>query len=200
MYCYEGSIFVAGSSIQWLRDKLFLFKKSKETEKLYLEANDNEDVIVIPALTGLGAPHWQPKVRGGIFGISRNTSISDIVKSTLDSLTFQTYELIEAMEKDSKTKIKEMKVDGGMVANNPFIQSISNTLQIKIIRPQNTETTALGVAYLAGLNSGHIKNIQKIKKLWKVDKTFKPKVKKNEIQIKINKWKKSIKLLIKYFS
>jgi len=200
MYCYEGSIFVAGSSIQWLRDKLFLFKKSKETEKLYLEANDNEDVIVIPALTGLGAPHWQPKVRGGIFGISRNTSISDIVKSTLDSLTFQTYELIEAMEKDSKTKIKEMKVDGGMVANNPFIQSISNTLQIKIIRPQNTETTALGVAYLAGLNSGHIKNIQKIKKLWKVDKTFNPKVKKNEIQIKINKWKKSIKLLIKYFS
>ena len=175
MYCYEGSIFVAGSAIQWLRDKLLFFKDSIETEKLYSNANKKENIIVVPALTGLGAPHWQPTVRGAIFGLTRNTSIPEIVKATLDSLSFQTLDLIESMQKDAKIKIKEIRVDGGMINNNNFIQSLSNVTQVNIIKPENIETTSLGVAYLAGLQAGIIKNTQQIEKLWKTNKIFKPK-------------------------
>ena len=125
MYCYEGSIFVAGSAIQWLRDKLFFFKDSKETDKLYSKANNDENIIVVPALTGLGAPHWKPNLRGAIFGLTRNTSVAEIVKATLDSISFQTFDLIKAMQKDAKIKIKEIRVDGGMINNINFIQSLS---------------------------------------------------------------------------
>ena len=128
MFCYEGSIFVAGSAIQWLRDKMLFFKDSKETGNLYLKANKNENVIVVPALTGLGAPHWQPHTRGAIFGLTRNTSQADIIKGTLDSLAFQTLDLIESMEKDAKISISEIRVDGGMINNNSFLQSLSLSL------------------------------------------------------------------------
>tara|TARA_B110000438_G_scaffold298270_1_gene346180 strand:+ start:621 stop:2105 length:1485 start_codon:yes stop_codon:yes gene_type:complete len=200
MYCYEGSIFVAGSAIQWLRDKLFLFKDSKKTDLLYSKANKEENIIIIPALTGLGAPHWKPNVRGSIFGLTRNTSIPDIVKATLDSLAFQTLDLINGMEKDAKMKIKDMRVDGGMVVNENFVQSISNIIQTKIIKPQNIETTALGAAYLAGLNSGLIKDLNSITKLWKIKKTFSPKIKKYIVNKQILKWKKTVDLVIKYHS
>lgn len=198
MYCYEGSIFVAGSAIQWLRDKLFLFKESKETNLLYEQANKDEEIIVIPALTGLGAPHWKPNVRGGIFGLTRNTSIPEIVKATLDSLAYQTLDLVEGMQKDAKMKIKDMRVDGGMIVNNHFIQSIANILQVKIIKPQNIETTALGAAYLAGLNSGLIKDLKTIKELWKSKKTYSPQINKNKVNKQILKWRKTINFLIKY--
>ncbi|MDA9748934.1 glycerol kinase GlpK, partial [Pelagibacteraceae bacterium] len=132
MFCYEGSIFVAGSAIQWLRDNLNFFKDSKETDKLYNKANKHESIYFVPALTGLGAPYWNANARGTFFGITRKTSKEDIIKATLDSLSFQTYELIECMEKDSNTKIKEIKVDGGMVKNNNFLQSLSNFTQIRI--------------------------------------------------------------------
>ena len=200
MYCYEGSIFVAGSAIQWLRDKLFLFKNSKETNLLYEKANKDEKIIVIPALTGLGAPHWKPNVRGGILGLTRNTSIPEIVKATLDSLAYQTLDLVEGMQKDAKMKIKDMRVDGGMIVNNNFTQSISNILQTKIIIPQNIETTALGAAYLAGLNSGLIKDLKTIKKLWKNKKTYSPKISKNKVNKEILKWRKAVNFLIKYYS
>ena len=104
MFCYEGSIFVAGSAIQWLRDNMLFFKNSKETDKIYSKANKRENIIVVPALTGLGAPHWEPNTRGAIFGLTRNTSQADIIKATLDSLSFQTLDLIESMEKDAKIK------------------------------------------------------------------------------------------------
>ena len=195
MFCYEGSIFVAGSAIQWLRDKMLFFKDSKETDKIYSQANKNERVIVVPALTGLGAPHWKPNTRGAIFGLTRNTSKADIVKATLDSLAFQTKDLIESMEKDAKTKIKEIRVDGGMINNNNFLQSLSNITQVEIIKPQNIETTSLGVAYLAGLNAGLIKNINEIKKFWKKNKVKKPKTSKKIIQKEIITWKKTIKNL-----
>jgi len=196
MYCYEGSIFVAGSAIQWLRDKLFFFKDSIETDKLYSNANKTENIIVVPALTGLGAPHWQPTVRGAIFGLTRNTSIPEIVKATLDSLSFQTLDLIESMQKDAKIKIKEIRVDGGMINNNNFIQSLSNVTQANIIKPENIETTSLGVAYLAGLQAGIMKNTQQIEKLWKINKIFKPKISKNKIKEQIRKWRKAVALLI----
>jgi len=205
MYCYEGSIFVAGSAIQWLRDKLFFFKDSKETELLYSKANTNENIIVVPALTGLGAPHWQPNARGAIFGLTRNTSIADIVKATLDSLCYQTFDLIEGMEKDSGTKISEIRVDGGMTANNKFIESLSNILQINIVKPNNIETTALGVAYLAALSSGLIKDIDSIIKIWKSKNVYKvgncyyPKIKASLIQKQILKWRKTVTVLLKYY-
>ena len=197
MFCYEGSIFVAGSAIQWLRDKMLFFKNSKETDNLYLKANKNENVIVVPALTGLGAPHWQPNTRGAIFGLTRNTSQADIIKGTLDSLAFQTLDLIESMEKDAKISISEIRVDGGMINNNSFLQSLSNITQVKIIKPKNIETTSLGVAYLAGLNAGLIKDINEITKLWKKSKIAKPKVSKKLVQKEIKNWKKTVKNLIK---
>tara|TARA_Y100001970_G_scaffold289031_1_gene418141 strand:+ start:987 stop:2471 length:1485 start_codon:yes stop_codon:yes gene_type:complete len=196
MFCYEGSIFVAGSAIQWLRDKLLFFKESKETDILYSISNKKEKIIVVPALTGLGAPHWEPNVRGAIFGLTRNTSIAEIVKATLDSISFQTLELINAMQQDSKIKIKEIRVDGGMVNNTNFTQSLANIAQIKIIKPDNIETTSLGAAYLAGLHTGAIKNTSRIIKLWKTNKIYKPKIKRNEIKGEILRWKKTIKLLI----
>ena len=196
MFCYEGSIFVAGSAIQWLRDNMYFFKNSKETDLMYSNANKNEKVIVVPALTGLGAPHWKPHTRGAIYGLTRNTSQSDIIKATLDSLSFQTLDLIESMEKDAKIKIKEIRVDGGMINNNNFLQSLSNVTQVKIIKPQNIETTSLGAAYLAGLNAGLIKNINEIKKFWKKSKITKPKVSKKMIQKEIISWKKTVRNLI----
>ena len=200
MFCYEGSVFVAGAAIQWLRDKMIMFKKSEETNLLYSKASTNEQIIIVPAFTGLGAPHWKPNVRGGIFGITRNTSIPEIVKATLDSLAFQTFDLIEVMEKDSKTRIKEICIDGGMIANDNFIQSLSNILQIIIIKPSNIETTGLGAAYLAALNSGLIKDIKTISKLWKSCKIYKPKIKKSIIKKQIKKWKETVSLLIKFHS
>ena len=200
MYCYEGGIFVAGSAIQWLRDKLCFFKDSKQTDLLYKKANKDENILVIPALTGLGAPHWKPNVRGAIFGLTRNTSIPEIVKATLDSLAFQTLDLVEAMERDAKIKIIDMKVDGGMVSNNNFIQCISNVLQKRIIKPSNIETTALGVAYLAAINSGLIKDLNTIKELWKSKKIYSPKIKKNKINKQIKHWRNANKLLINYHS
>tara|TARA_Y100000590_G_scaffold340132_1_gene387850 strand:- start:4415 stop:5902 length:1488 start_codon:yes stop_codon:yes gene_type:complete len=196
MFCYEGSIFVAGSAIQWLRDKLLFFKNSNQTNYLYKKANKEEKTIVIPALTGLGAPHWQPNVRGAIFGLTRNTSIPEIVKATLNSLSFQTLDLINSMEKDAKIKIKEIRVDGGMINNNNFIQSLANITRIKIIKPANIETTALGAAYLAGLQTGKLKNIKQIQKLWKKNKIFKPQINKKEIDLQIKNWRNALKLLI----
>ena len=193
MYCYEGSIFVAGSAIQWLRDNLNFFKDSKETDKLYENANKNENIYFVPALTGLGAPYWNANARGTFFGITRNTSKEDIIRATIDSLSYQTYELIECMEKDSKTKINEMKVDGGMIKNNNFLQSLSNITQIKIIRPKNIETTSLGVAYLAALQSGIIKNTNQIKDFWKEDKISRAKISKNKSRSNIKIWKSIIK-------
>ena len=163
---------------------------------VFTGVNEEENVIVVPAFTGLGAPHWHPNVRGSMFGLTRNTSKNDIIKATLDSISFQTNDLIESMEKDSKIKIKQMKVDGGMVNNNNFIQSLSDITQIKIIKPSNTETTSLGVAYLAALQAGILKNTNQINSLWKSKKMFSPKINKNKINKKIFVWKKMINLLI----
>ena len=199
MFCYEGSIFVAGSAIQWLRDNLKFIKDSSETDKLYKKANKDESLFFVPALTGLGAPYWNPNARGTFFGITRNTSKEDIIKATLDSLSFQTYELIECMEKDSKTKISEIRVDGGMVKNNSFLQSLANISQIKIIRPSNVETTSLGAAYLAAIQSGYLKNTSQISKLWKKDKTVKANINKSISTSSISKWKSIINVVNNFY-
>ena len=199
MFCYEGSIFVAGSAIQWLRDNLEFFKESNETNYLYKKASKDEKIFFIPALTGLGAPYWNPKARGSFFGLNRNTSKNDIIKATLDSLSYQTFELVECMERDSGIKINEIKVDGGMANNLNFLQSLSDITQIKIIKNTNTETTSLGAAFLAGLQSGIISNTNDIKKLWKKSSTIIPKIKKNQSDYKIKKWKNIIKIVNDFY-
>ena len=199
MFCFEGSIFVAGSAIQWLRDKLNFFKDSKQTDLLYSKANKNEKIFFIPALTGLGAPYWNPNARGTFFGLSRNTSKNDMIKSTLDSLCYQTYELIECMEKDSKIKINEIKVDGGMINNKNFLQSLSNITQAKILKPKNIETTSLGAAYLTGLHSGIIKNTNNIITLWQKDTITKPIISKSVANSNIEKWKIVINAVNKFY-
>ena len=201
MYCFEGSIFVAGSAIQWLRDKLFFFENSKETELLYSKAKESEDIIIVPALTGLGAPYWRPDARGAIFGLSRNTSIAEIVKATLDSLCYQTFELVSSMEKDSNIKISEINVDGGMADNKKFIQNLSNILQIRIIKPKNVEASALGVAFLASLNNENFNNLDQLiknKKYNKDIKNYNPKIKKSLIEKKLLRWQKAVSALINY--
>ena len=200
MYCFEGSIFVAGSAIQWLRDKLFFFKDAKQTELLYSEAKSSENVVIVPALTGLGAPHWNPNARGAIFGLTRNTAIPEIVKATLDSLAFQTFDLINIMEKDSNIKINEIYVDGGMADNNKFIQSLSDILQIEIIKPNNVEASALGAAYLAYINSISQKNnnqldINKDNYNVKESISFFSKIDKSLANSKLVKWKKAVSAL-----
>ncbi len=199
MFCYEGSIFVAGSAIQWLRDNLKFIKDSSETDKLYKKANKDENLFFVPALTGLGAPYWNPNARGTLIGITRNTSKEDIIKATMDSISFQTYELIECMEKDSKTKISEIRVDGGMVKNNSFLQSLANVSQIKIIRPSNIETTSLGAAYLAAIQSGYLKNTSQISKFWKKDKTVNANISKSILTSSISKWKSIINVVNNFY-
>ena len=201
MYCFEGSIFVAGSAIQWLQNKLFFFKNSKETELLYSKAKESEDIIIVPALTGLGAPYWRPDARGAIFGLSRNTSIAEIVKATLDSLCYQTFELVRSMEKDSNIKISEINVDGGMADNKKFIQNLSNILQIRIIKPKNVEASALGAAFLASLNNENFNNLDQLiknKKYNKDIKNYNPKIKKSLIEKKLLRWQKAVSALINY--
>lgn len=200
MFCYEGSIFVAGSAIQWLRDKLHFFKFSNQTNQIYLQAKKKGNIIVIPALTGLGAPHWEPNVRGGIFGLTSDTSVAEIVKATIDSIAYQTLDLVNAMQKDSKIKINKIKVDGGMISNNNLIQSIANILDIKILKPKNIETTSLGVAYLTAISSGYLKDVKSIEKIWKIEKIFVSKISKKEVSKNIKNWKKAVKTLISLYS
>ena len=205
MYCFEGSIFVAGSAIQWLRDKLFFFEDSKETELLYSKANSDAGILIVPALTGLGAPYWQPNARGTIFGLTRDTSIADVVKATLDSLCYQTFDLIESMEKDSNLKISEIKIDGGMADNKEFAQNLSNILQLKIIKSGNVEASALGAAYLAYLGSGAIKEIGSLINLKNKEVSenniinYYPKIKKILVEKKITSWKKAISSVINFY-
>ncbi len=189
MFCFEGSIFVAGSAIQWLRDNLNFFKDSKETNQLYKKSNTNEKIFFVPALTGLGAPYWNPNARGSIFGLTRNTSKEDIIKGTLDSISYQTFELIDCMQKDSNIKISEIKVDGGMINNYSFLQSLSDITRIKIIQPKNLETTSLGAAFLAGIQSGIINNTNDIKKLWQKKTIITSKINKEKAKSEIKKWK-----------
>ncbi len=191
-YALEGSIFVAGSAIQWLRDNLRFLRKSNESEELFKKSKAN-NLYFVPALTGLGAPYWNPNARGTIVGLTRDTKREDIVKAALESLSYQTYELIECMEKDSNVKISEIKVDGGMIDNKSFLQSLSDITQIKIIRPKNIETTSLGAAYLAGIQAGIIKNISDIKKLWKEKSVSLPKLKNKLAKSQIKDWKYIIK-------
>ena len=177
-YALEGSIFVAGSAIQWLRDGLNFFENASESEDLALIAKDNSRVVVVPALTGLGAPYWDADARGAIFGLTRDTGIPEITKAVIESVVYQTKDLLEAMKNDNAS-FNSLKIDGGMVANNWFSQELSNVLQVKVSRPKVIETTSLGAAYLAGLHAGLFDTLSSLKENWSIDKEFEPQKSKN---------------------
>ena len=191
IYAFEGSIFISGAVVQWLRDGLQIISSASEVEALANAVTDTNGVFFVPSFTGLGAPYWNQHARGTMVGITRGTTKNHIARAALESIALQTYDVLTAMEADSGLKIKELRVDGGATANNFLMQIQSDVLNTQLIRPQTTEITALGAAYLAGLGSGYWKSVDDIKKKWKASKTFSPDGdnKRNEL---IAGWKRAI--------
>ena len=192
-YALEGSIFIAGAAVQWLRDSLKLINTASETDDLYNQADPTQKIYLVPAFTGLGAPYWDGEARGSIFGLTRNTGIPEMVKAAIDSVAYQTKDLLLAMEKDSGLKIKVIRVDGGMVKNESFLQFLSSLLQTNVDRPTIIETTALGAAYLAGYQAGVFASMKEIASKWKSEKVFVQKLHKKEVKYLYNGWIKAIK-------
>lgn len=175
-YLLEGAVFISGAAIQWLRDGLKILKHASQSEAMARSVEDNAGVYFVPALVGLGAPYWDQNARGAIFGITRGTHASHLVRSALEAICYQTKDVVAAMEKDSRLKIKSLKVDGGASVNNFLCQFQSDMLGIDVVRPKVTEITSLGAAYLAGLAVGYWKDASQIKRCWMVDRVFKPKM------------------------
>jgi glycerol kinase len=192
-YALEGSIFVAGAAVQWLRDGLKVIDTSAESEYHANAVESSDGIYVVPAFAGLGAPYWNMYARGAIFGLTRGTSKSHFVRATLESLAFQTRDVLNAMEQDSGIKLKSLRVDGGASANNFLMQFQSDVLGTPVDRPQTTETTALGAAYLAGLAVGYYKKLN-IPKQWKIDRQFKPVMKAPDREKIYGGWKKAVEL------
>lgn len=191
-YALEGSIFVAGSAVQWLRDGLKLIEAAPDSEYYAKKVDCAEGVYVVPAFVGLGAPYWDMKARGAIFGLTRGTSKSHVVRATLDSMAYQTKDVLGAMEADSGIKLQALKVDGGAVANNVLMQFQSDILGVPVDRPQVTETTALGAAYLAGLAVGVWKNKEDLVQNWKLDKRFGPEMDSETRDSLYKGWQKAV--------
>ncbi|HLR60591.1 MAG TPA: glycerol kinase GlpK [Pseudogracilibacillus sp.] len=191
-YALEGSIFVAGSAIQWLRDGLRMFRYSPESEEYARRVESTEGVYVVPAFVGLGAPYWDSDVRGSIFGLTRGTTKEHFIRATLESLAYQTKDVLDAMEKDSEISLKKLRVDGGAVSNDVLMQFQSDLLQVPVERPITNETTALGSAYLAGLAIGFWKNKDEITNHWKIDETFEPSMEISERDKLYSGWQKAV--------
>ena len=191
-YALEGSIFIAGAGVQWLRDKMKLIKKAPETEKIARSSNINDGIYVVPAFSGMGAPYWRPDARGLITGLTRDSNWQSLVRATVESVAYQSYDLFNAMNKDG-LKPRIVKIDGGMVANNWFSQFLSDTINLKVIRPKVLETTALGVALFAGYQVGEFKSLNQIKNIWQKDKAFSPKIKNSLRNQLLQGWKLAIK-------
>jgi glycerol kinase len=192
-YALEGSIFVAGSVVQWLRDGLGIIKSSSEIEALACSVEDNGGVYFVPALTGLGAPHWDQYAKGCIYGLSRGTTAAHIARAALEGIAFQTMDIVNAMQKDAGVTLKELKVDGGASRNNLLMQFQADILGTSVIRPTVTETTALGAAYLAGLAVGYWESIDHIKSQWGVDREFTPQADAETVQNLRDGWADAIR-------
>ena len=190
-YALEGSIFVAGAVVQWLRDGLGMISTAAEIEDLALKVETSEGVYIVPAFAGLGAPHWDQHARGTIVGLTRGSTKNHIARAALESIAFQTFDVLKAMEADSGVKIKELRVDGGATANDLLMQIQSDILGTKIIKPETTEITALGAAYLAGLGIGFWKNIPEIREKWKNKKSFIPNTNSPRVEM-LKGWKRAI--------
>jgi glycerol kinase len=191
-YALEGSIFVAGSAIQWLRDGLRMLKTAADSERYATAVDSSDGVYVVPAFVGLGTPYWDSDVRGAIFGLTRGTSKEHFVRATLESLAYQTKDVLTAMEADSGIRLKKLRVDGGAVMNNFLMQFQSDVLGVPVDRPQVNETTALGAAYLAGLAVGFWKDKQEIADNWKVDRVFEVNMSEEQREQLYSGWKKAV--------
>jgi glycerol kinase len=190
-YALEGSIFIAGAAVQWLRDKLGIIKSARETEAMASSSQTNKGVYLVPAFTGLGAPYWDPEARGAILGLTRDTGPEEIVRAALESVCFQTRELLDAMQKDGCAPA-QIRVDGGMVGNDWLMQFLADILGIDVDRPTVLETTALGVAYLAGLKLGIYSGMDDIARQRKRDRLFSPRMDKDEQDRLLKEWKTAV--------
>ncbi len=192
-YALEGSVFIGGAVIQWLRDSLEIIETSSDVEGLANSVSDNGGVFFVPAFAGLGAPHWNQDARGLITGLTRGTGKAHIARAALESIAFQVADLVDAMQADAGTRLKELRVDGGASVNETLLQFQSDILQIPVVRSKISETTALGAAYLAGLAVGFWQNKSELKAHWQADKTFKPKMPKEEAENLRRKWNEAVK-------
>jgi len=191
-YALEGSVFIAGAAVQWLRDGLKIIEKSADVQQLASKVADTDGVVVVPAFSGLGAPHWNPYARGTIFGLSRGTTDAHIALATLQSIAFQTHDVLKAMESDAGVSISELRVDGGATVNDLLMQFQSDILSVNVVRPSVVETTALGAAYLAGLAVGFWSSIEEISKQWEEDKKFIPAMDSEQKETLISQWSRAI--------
>lgn len=192
-YALEGSIFVAGAAIQWLRDEMRLVDSSPDSEYMAKKVKDTNGCYVVPAFTGLGAPHWDQYARGTIVGITRGVNKYHVIRATLESLAYQTYDVLKAMEADSGIKLSALKVDGGASANNFLMQFQSDILNTEVRRPRCVETTAMGAAYLAGLAVGYWKDKNDVINNWNIDREFHPEMQEAEREEKLAGWEKAVK-------
>ena len=192
-YALEGSIFVAGSAVQWLRDGLRMFREARDSELYATRVQSSDGVYMVPAFVGLGAPYWDSEVRGAVFGLTRGTTKEHFVRATLESLCYQTKDVLSAMEADSGIKLEKLRVDGGAVANDLMLQIQSDVLGVPVERPLCIETTALGAAYLAGLAVGFWEDKNDIVKNFGVDRDFSPKMEKEESDKLYAGWQKAVK-------
>ena len=193
-YALEGSVFVGGAIVQWLRDELRFIEETNDTEYFAKKVKDNNGVYIVPAFTGLGAPYWDMYARGTIFGLTRGTNRNHIIRACLEAIAYQSYDVIEAMKKDTSLQIKSLKVDGGASKNNFLMQFQANIINANVVRAKTMETTALGVAYLAGLYAGVFSSIEQIRKLYDVSQTYYPEMDENVRSNYLSHWKKAVKM------
>ena len=191
-YALEGSIFVAGAAIQWLRDELRFLESAGDSEYMARKVSDTNGCYIVPAFTGLGAPHWDAYARGTMVGLSRGVNKYHIVRATLDSIAYQTADVLKAMEADADMPLQKLKVDGGASANNYLLQAQADISRSTVVRPRCVETTAMGAAYLAGLGVGYWKDLDDIRKNWAVDREFDPAISEEETAAKVKGWKKAV--------
>jgi glycerol kinase len=191
-YALEGSIFIAGAAVQWLRDQMGIIKDSAEVEQLAKSVEDNGGLYFVPALAGLGAPHWDQYARGTMVGITRGTNRGHFARATLEGIAFQVMDVLNSMEADSGIEVRELRVDGGAAANNLLMQFQSDCLQAPVIRPQQLETTALGAAYLAGLAVGFWKDLAEVQSQWQKNREFLPEIQAEKVELMVMKWSKAL--------
>jgi len=191
-YCLEGSVFIAGAVVQWLRDGLKVIASSPEVEALARAVPDSDGVYLVPAFVGLGAPYWDPYARGTIVGLTRNTTVSHVARAALDSMAYQTRDVLEAMQRDAGLKLDHLKVDGGAAANNLLLQFQADVLGVPVRRPVVAETTALGAAYLAGLAVGYWKDTEDVVRNWALDREFTPAMAPAARDTLYGRWQKAV--------
>ncbi|WP_445381148.1 glycerol kinase GlpK [Robiginitalea sp. IMCC43444] len=194
-YILEGSIFIAGAVVQWLRDSLKIIKRSKDVEPLAESVNDTDGVYFVPAFAGLGAPHWNQQARGCMFGLTRGTTNAHIARAALESIAYQTMDILKAMEADSGIPIRELRVDGGATVNKLMMQFQADVLNTETIRPKIIETTVMGAAFLAGLAVGYWESLEEIKEIWQTDTRFTPTTERSDIENRIKGWYRAIRAL-----